>query len=323
MIGAHPDDERSDTSPISRVAALSAPPIYLSPAAKAVRTFWGRNKANCWGSFAPRSFWPPGASMAPSSSSPAPSTSDSRKTAEETFAKWGRDRILSDIVWIVRRFRPDVIMLCFSGTPRDGHGQHQVSSILGKEAFFAAADRSRFPEQLKWVQPWQAKRVVWNVLTGRRSRRRPGPDRYGRVQPDPGLFLRRDRRDEPEHASQPGHGHRWRGRLRYQFLRAHGRRACFQRPVRWHRYDLGPGAGRGRGSFAPPRAVAFLRPRRSPSGWSQGSWNSAESSPPLKTPGPLESSMSSTRRSHSVPECGSMPRRSAGTSRLDLPARSM
>ena len=57
------------------------------------------------------------------------------KTAKETFDKWGRDRILSDIVWIVRRFRPDVIVLCFSGTPRDGHGQHQVSSILGQEAF--------------------------------------------------------------------------------------------------------------------------------------------------------------------------------------------
>jgi LmbE family N-acetylglucosaminyl deacetylase len=85
------------------------------------------------------------------------------KTPEETLSKWGRERILSDIVWVIRRFRPDVIVLCFSGTPRDGHGHHQASAILGKEAFFAAADRTRFPDQLQWVEPWQAKRLVWGV----------------------------------------------------------------------------------------------------------------------------------------------------------------
>ena len=82
------------------------------------------------------------------------------KTASETLAKWGHDRILSDIVWVVRQQQPDVILLCFSGTPTDGHGQHQVSAILGREAFDAAADPKRFPEQLKWVKPWQAKRVM-------------------------------------------------------------------------------------------------------------------------------------------------------------------
>jgi LmbE family N-acetylglucosaminyl deacetylase len=82
------------------------------------------------------------------------------KTASETFEKWGHDRILSDVVWVVRRYRPDVMILVFSGTPADGHGQHQVSAILGKEAFTAAADATRFPEQLKYVQPWQAKRLV-------------------------------------------------------------------------------------------------------------------------------------------------------------------
>src|SRR5689334_11982583 len=86
------------------------------------------------------------------------------KTASETLAKWGHDRILSDVVWTVRRFRPDIIILRFSGTARDGHGQHQVSAMLGKEAFSAAADPKRFPEQLRYVQPWQAKRVFWNVF---------------------------------------------------------------------------------------------------------------------------------------------------------------
>src|SRR5947207_4813371 len=82
------------------------------------------------------------------------------RTAEETMQKWGHDRILGDVVWIVRKYRPDVIILGFSGTPRDGHGQHQTSAILGKEAFTAAADATKFPEQLKYVQPWQAKRLV-------------------------------------------------------------------------------------------------------------------------------------------------------------------
>ncbi len=82
------------------------------------------------------------------------------KTAAETLEKWGREPVLSDIVWVIRRYRPDVVILCFSGTPRDGHGQHQVSAILGKEAFELAGDPKRFPEQLRYVRPWQAKRLV-------------------------------------------------------------------------------------------------------------------------------------------------------------------
>src|SRR5579871_5077512 len=57
------------------------------------------------------------------------------KTVDETMQKWGHETILSDVVWVVRRYRPDVIILGFSGTPSDGHGQHQASAILGKEAF--------------------------------------------------------------------------------------------------------------------------------------------------------------------------------------------
>jgi LmbE family N-acetylglucosaminyl deacetylase len=86
------------------------------------------------------------------------------KTADETFSQWPREKVLGDIVWNIRRFRPDVIVLRFSGTPRDGHGQHQVSAILGREAFSAAADPSKYTEQLQWVQPWQAKRLMYNVI---------------------------------------------------------------------------------------------------------------------------------------------------------------
>jgi len=82
------------------------------------------------------------------------------KSADETFAKWGHDTILADVVWVIRRFRPDVIVLQSSGTSADGHGHHQASGILGKEAFAAAADRARFPEQLRWVAPWQPKRLL-------------------------------------------------------------------------------------------------------------------------------------------------------------------
>ena len=82
------------------------------------------------------------------------------KTASETMEKWGHERILSDVVWVIRRYRPDVVILVFSGTPADGHGQHQVSAILGKEAYEVAGDAQRFPEQLKYVEPWHARRLV-------------------------------------------------------------------------------------------------------------------------------------------------------------------
>ena len=88
------------------------------------------------------------------------------KIADETLTQWSREQVLADVVWNIRRFRPDVIVLRFSGTPRDGHGHHQASAILGKEAFTLAADPSKFPEQLAYVQPWQAKRLMQNVNQG-------------------------------------------------------------------------------------------------------------------------------------------------------------
>src|SRR6266568_3215476 len=68
------------------------------------------------------------------------------KTAEEALSKWGHDRILSDVVFTIRHYRPDVIILRFTGTWLSGHGQHQASAILGREAYFAAADPKRFPD---------------------------------------------------------------------------------------------------------------------------------------------------------------------------------
>ncbi|HEV2698841.1 MAG TPA: PIG-L family deacetylase, partial [Terriglobales bacterium] len=90
------------------------------------------------------------------------------KTPEETFQKWGgHDVPLADMVRVIREFRPDVLIARFSGTERDGHGHHQASSILTKEAFRAAADPNRFPEQIKeGLQPWQPKKLyVGNVCS--------------------------------------------------------------------------------------------------------------------------------------------------------------
>jgi LmbE family N-acetylglucosaminyl deacetylase len=85
------------------------------------------------------------------------------KTADETLQKWDRNKVLGDVVYNIRRFRPDVVILVFSGTPRDGHGHHQASSILGREAFSLAGDPTKFPEQLAYVQPWSPKRLMMNA----------------------------------------------------------------------------------------------------------------------------------------------------------------
>ncbi len=84
---------------------------------------------------------------------------------EETLTDWGRDKILSDVVWVIRSTQPDVIVLCFSGTINDGHGNHIASADLGKEAYEAAGNPSRFPEQLKWVKPWRARRLMRRRFT--------------------------------------------------------------------------------------------------------------------------------------------------------------
>jgi LmbE family N-acetylglucosaminyl deacetylase len=86
------------------------------------------------------------------------------KSPEETFRFWGHDEVLSDVVWVIRRFRPDVIIARFPTTGEGGHGQHTASAILASEAFDAAGDPARFPEQLKSVEVWKPKRLLWNVF---------------------------------------------------------------------------------------------------------------------------------------------------------------
>jgi LmbE family N-acetylglucosaminyl deacetylase len=90
------------------------------------------------------------------------------KNADETFQKWqGHDIALGDMVRVIRTFRPDVLVARFSGTDRDGHGHHQASSILSREAFRAAADPNRFPEQIaEGLLPWQSKKLYIGNVCG-------------------------------------------------------------------------------------------------------------------------------------------------------------
>jgi LmbE family N-acetylglucosaminyl deacetylase len=87
------------------------------------------------------------------------------KSPEETLEKWNREKILHDVVWVIRKFRPDIVITRFPTTGEGGHGHHTSSAILANEAYAAAADPKRFPEQLKYVEPWQVKRVLWNTFS--------------------------------------------------------------------------------------------------------------------------------------------------------------
>lgn len=91
------------------------------------------------------------------------------KTAAESFSHWPRDSVLEDMVKVVRAFRPQIIVSVFSGTPRDGHGQHQVAGILSRVVYDAAADTVRFPAR-KFGAPW----TVLKFYRGARFSREDG-----------------------------------------------------------------------------------------------------------------------------------------------------
>ena len=82
---------------------------------------------------------------------------------EESFKFWDKQKVLGDVVWVIRKFQPQLIITRFPEDARAGHGNHTASAILAHEAFIAAADPRQFPEQLKQVKTWQAHRIVWNT----------------------------------------------------------------------------------------------------------------------------------------------------------------
>lgn len=101
------------------------------------------------------------------------------KSATEALRIWDKEKILSDVVWMIRRYQPDIIINRFPGDARAGHGHHAASGILGNEAFSAAADPKRFPEQFAYgVQPWQAKRILWNSFNFGGNMNTTSPDQF-------------------------------------------------------------------------------------------------------------------------------------------------
>ncbi|MCH7965667.1 MAG: PIG-L family deacetylase [Bacteroidetes bacterium] len=98
------------------------------------------------------------------------------KSFEETFKFWNKEKILSDVVWVIRKFRPDVIVTRFPTTGEGMHGQHTASAILALEAFKLTGDPNAFPDQLKFVDVWTPKRIYWNGWTPAFKRMDVEPD---------------------------------------------------------------------------------------------------------------------------------------------------
>jgi LmbE family N-acetylglucosaminyl deacetylase len=85
------------------------------------------------------------------------------KDYRETLGIWDRQQVLSDIVRVIREFRPDVLITRFSPQPGNTHGHHTASAVLGVEAFKLAGDPKAFPEQLDKLTVWQPKRIFLNA----------------------------------------------------------------------------------------------------------------------------------------------------------------
>ncbi|HWC76479.1 MAG TPA: PIG-L family deacetylase, partial [Blastocatellia bacterium] len=98
------------------------------------------------------------------------------KSRDETLSKWDREAVLSDMVRVIRTFRPLVIASQFGGTSSDGHGHHQAAGFLTPEAYRAAADPSRFPEQIaEGLRPWKAKKLYVGARDRGQGERDPAP----------------------------------------------------------------------------------------------------------------------------------------------------
>lgn len=91
------------------------------------------------------------------------------KTPDETLKFWDKEKVLADVVWAIRKFRPDIIVTRFPGMDKGGggHGHHTSSHLLAEEAFELSNDPKAYPEQLKFVEPWQPKRLFWNTYSWR------------------------------------------------------------------------------------------------------------------------------------------------------------
>jgi LmbE family N-acetylglucosaminyl deacetylase len=85
------------------------------------------------------------------------------KDYRETLRFWDKQEVLSDVVRVIREFRPDAVIVRFSPRPGGTHGHHTASTVLALEAFKLAGDTNAFPDQLRDLAPWQPKRILWNA----------------------------------------------------------------------------------------------------------------------------------------------------------------
>lgn len=194
------------------------------------------------------------------------------KTAEESLRMWGHDRVLAEVVRTIRAFRPDVILTRFPPDARAGHGHHAASAMLAIEAFKAAADPARFPEQIAaGLRPWQATRLLWNHYLFTDEAPAPPP---GSLTLDVGAYDPLLGRSYGELAAESRSQHRsqgfgvlaQRGRRLESFERLEGRPATADLfegiDLTWSRF---PGAGslaahlrEARQAFRPERPAAAL-----------------------------------------------------------------
>ncbi len=87
------------------------------------------------------------------------------KTLDETMKMWDKEKLVEDVVWVIRKFKPDVIITRFPPDNRAGHGHHAASALIANEAFVAAADATKFAHQFSMgVTTHQAKRILWNTF---------------------------------------------------------------------------------------------------------------------------------------------------------------
>jgi LmbE family N-acetylglucosaminyl deacetylase len=110
------------------------------------------------------------------------------KDYRETLAIWDRQAVLSDIVRVIRAFRPDVILTRFSPQPGPTHGHHTASAVLAVEAFHLAGDPRAFPDQLGELAPWQPKRIFHNIGIFGTAAAASGADGAGVVRMEIGGF---------------------------------------------------------------------------------------------------------------------------------------
>lgn len=131
------------------------------------------------------------------------------KNPEETFTIWDREKVLGEVVWVIRTLKPDVIITRFNPEPSNTHGHHTASAQLALEAFSAAADPNKYPEQLRYTEVWQAKRILWNTswfFYGTRDF-----DKTGLLKMDVGAYLPQLGQSVGERAGESRSQHRSQG----------------------------------------------------------------------------------------------------------------